>query len=155
TADGEVYDLQLTPDQKNVIVVGSFHSIDGADGTRRIAKISVTDGTVAAGFSPPTPNGTIRDIAYGNGVYYVRGDVTKLGSHGRRMLAALGSDGSDTGDVDFDFEGTLHGGHTKIQAMDLSPDGSTMVLAGNFTSIDGRRRSQLAVVDLAPGSATL
>jgi hypothetical protein len=152
---GQVYDLQLTPDQTHVIVVGNFHDVDAAANTGRIAELSIADGSVVSGFVSPEPNDTVRDIASGNAVYYVSGDFTKMGTHSRRGVAAISSSGADTGDVALDIGGTNGGGQTKVQAMDLSPDASKLVLAGNFDSIDGQHRGQLAVIDLAPGSATL
>jgi hypothetical protein len=46
SADGEVFDLQLTDDEHSLIMVGSFGHVDGEQKTSRVAKISVANGAV-------------------------------------------------------------------------------------------------------------
>jgi hypothetical protein len=151
--DGEIFDLQVTPDEQHVVIVGNFGSVNHARHTSRIAEVSIASGAVSAEFRSPEPNNRIRDIAWANGMYYVSGDFTKMATHARRSVAALDEDGADTGIVHLNFKGTNNGGHTKVQSMDVSPDGTRMVVAGNFATINGLARGQLAVIDLTATTA--
>lgn len=155
TIAGEVHDLQVTPDQAGVVAVGNFSGVNGAKRTAKVALIRFPDGSVDPAFASPAPNDTVRDVAYANGLYYVAGDFTRMGDHARRSVAALGPRGRDTGIVHLNFQGNNNGGQTKSQTMDVSPNGDLMVVGGNFSSVDGVDRGQVAVIDLTPTSATL
>ncbi len=54
------------------------------------------------------------------------------------------------GKYDLDNNG---GGQTNIKRFDVSPDGSRLVAVGNFSSVGGQTRSQVAVLDTS-GAAT-
>jgi hypothetical protein len=42
-----------------------------------------------------------------------------------------------------------------VAKLDVSPNGATLVAVGNFTTVAGQPREQIAILDLAGGSATL
>ena len=155
SANGEVYDLELTPDESAVLVAGSFFKVNGVPHTARIARVSVSDGGLEPGFTSPQPNGLIRDVAAANGKLYIAGAFTTVDGQPRDYLAALNADGSDAGTVDLAIDGVNTSGTTNIRSMDVSPDGSKAVIAGNFSTVDDQPRGQLAVIDLTAGSATL
>jgi hypothetical protein len=153
TADGEVFDLQLADGDQSVIAVGAFAHIDGQSKTRRVAKISVATGAVDHSFTSPIPNRLVRDIVSANGYYYIAGAFSRLAGQPRDYVAALNPDGSDSGAVDIAITGTNNGGATNVRSMDVDSAGSRLVIAGNFASVGGRPRGQLAVLDIS-GSST-
>ena len=51
--------------------------------------------------------------------------------------------------------GAHNGGQTLVHKFDVSPDGSTMVVTGNFTTINGQDRVQIGVMDLTTNPVTL
>jgi hypothetical protein len=155
SVDREVFDLQLTADQQRVLLAGEFSSVGGAPRTAKVAMVNIADGTVAPAFTSPMPNGIVRDVVAANGYYYIAGAFTSLGGHPRSYLAALNSDGSDSGTAALAIAGTNAGGATSIRSMDISPDGSRLVIAGNFASIGGSPRGQLAVLDTTAAATTL
>jgi hypothetical protein len=155
TADGEVFDLLLTDDDKSVIAVGAFAHIDGESKTRRVAKISVADGSVDHSFRSPIPNRLVRDIVAANGYYYIAGAFNRLAGQPRDYIAALNPDGSDSGAVDLTISGTNNGGAINVRSMDVDPAGRRLVIAGNFASVDGRARGQLALLDISGSSTTV
>ena len=57
--------------------------------------------------------------------------------------------------MDFDFEGKQNGGSLRIQRMDVSPDGESLVVIGNFLTVDGQPRAQIAKFDIGTSTATL
>jgi len=155
TVDREVFDLQLTADQQRVLLAGSFSSVEGTPRTAKVAMVKVADGSVAPGFTSPMPNGIVRDVVAANGYYYIAGAFRSLGGHPRSYLAALDSDGSDSGTAALTISGTNAGGATNIRSMDVSPDGSRLVIAGNFATIGRSPRAQLAVLDTSATATTL
>jgi hypothetical protein len=151
----EVFDLQLTPGAQNVILGGGFSSVDGAPKTGKVAEVSVADGGVVAGFVSPMPNGLVRDIVAANGYYYIGGAFTTFGGHPRDYLAALQPNGSDSGTVALDFTGTNNGGSTNVRSIDVDSGGTRLVVAGNFASVNGHPRGQLALVDISSAGSSL
>ena len=57
--------------------------------------------------------------------------------------------GALTSKVDLDFAGLQNGGVGKVIKIEVTPDGNRMLIIGNFTSIDGQPRGQVALIDLA------
>ena len=51
------------------------------------------------------------------------------------------------------FEGTYNGGGTSITRMDLDASGTKLVAVGNFVTVGGQPREQIAVVDTPVGAA--
>lgn len=153
--DGPVFDVEIAPSERAVVIAGNFASVNGKPDTSRVAKIVTATGLVEPSFASPAPNDTVRDLAVVGTRYYIAGDFTKLGTVDRRSVATLNTNGGDTGDTNLDFEGTNNGGQTKVQSMDVSADGTLMVVAGNFATIDGNKRAQLAVLDLTDSQTTL
>jgi hypothetical protein len=155
SADGEVFDLQLTDDEHSLIMVGSFGHVDGEQKTSRVAKISVANGAVDHSFTSPRPNRLVRDVVSANGYFYIAGAFDSLGGQPRDYVAALNPDGTDSGIAALQIDGTNNGGATNVRSIDVDPAGSRLVIAGNFAAIDGAPRGQLAVLDLTASSTTL
>jgi hypothetical protein len=155
SANGEVFDLQLTDDDQSVIVVGAFSRVDDEPKTSRVAKVSVADGSVDHTFISPRPNRLVRDIVAANGYYYIAGAFSSLDDQPRAYVAALNPDGSDSGVVDLQITGTNNGGATNVRSMDVAPAGGRLVVAGNFSEVDGLPRGQVAVIDIDGSSATV
>lgn len=155
SANGEVHDLQVTADQSGVVLAGAFFKVNGVPHTSHLAEVSITDGELVPSFTSPEPNGLVRDIVAASGHYYVAGAFTELGGHPRDYLAALDPDGSDSNTAELDFDGVNASGSTNVRSIDVSPDGSRLVVAGNFASVDGQTRGQLALLDTGAGATTL
>jgi hypothetical protein len=147
-AFGEVFDLQVSANRRGVYVVGDFSSINHHAKTTRVARIKVSSGKVDRAFRSPGVDRAIRDIAYAHGRYYIAGDFTRIGGHARTYVAALNARGRDTNRAKVRFSGTNRNGRTHVTAMDVSAVGNTMVVVGNFMTVDGKRRPQVAVLAL-------
>lgn len=154
-AHGEVFDLQVSRNKAAVYVAGAFTSIGDAKKTGRIARVAIADGAVDKRFTSPGINGTVRDIGYALGRYYLTGDFTKVAHKPRAYLVALNAKGRDTGRAKVSFTGTNRDGRTQVRAMDIAPNGTTMAVAGNFMRVNGKRRPQLAVLHLGKRATTL
>lgn len=152
--DGEVFDLQAMP-AGTVMAGGAFGSVDAVPGTSKLAVLRVETGAVDPHFTSPRPNALVRDIVTARGRYYIAGSFRTLGGHPRSYVAALNPDGSDSGVVDLTITGTNAGGSTHVRSMDVSPDGTRLVIAGNFAAVDGHRRDQVAVLDLRSSETRL
>ncbi|ACY96601.1 PKD domain-containing protein [Thermomonospora curvata] len=153
--NGEVSVLLPASDGQSLYVGGTFTSVGGAS-TSRLVRINATTGQVISSFSVQT-NGRVRDLRLANGRLYVAGDFTHVNGVSRPALAAVNPNtGALLNFLDLNISGTHRGlGVTLVYKMDITPDGSKLVIIGNFNSVAGQTRNQVAMIDLSGEQATL
>lgn len=153
--DGRVEAIAIAPDNQSVYITGSFNTVNGVR-SKSVERIDVTTGASVAGFTVPPMNGVVRDTALHNGRLFIGGQFTTLGGVTRPALATLNPQtGALDGYLDLGVSGVHNGGATSVAKLDIAPDGSRMVLIGNFNAVGGQQRNQIATADLAAGTATL
>jgi chitodextrinase len=148
TLDGVVNALQAAPDGQSVFVGGRFHTVNGQ--TRNVlTELSVSTGAIVPGFTTRVSGGPVADMVVRGTTLYVGGGFTRVNGVTRPYLAAVDA---TTGALDTGLApvitGTFNGGTTSVDGLDVTPDGSSMVVVGNFTAIDGQDRTQIAQFDL-------
>ena len=114
--------------------------------------------TVPATTSPAwQTNGEVRAVVAAGGKVYLGGAFTAVRPPGaasgtnetrRTYLAALDA---STGGLVTSFSHSLNG---IVRALATSPDGSTLYVGGDFTTVDGKPRSRLAAFTVATGALT-
>jgi len=154
----------LDTDGEYVYVGGTFSTVAGVT-ARRVAKLTATGQLVtnAAGASVlRSPNSAVNEVVVHGNRLYVGGSFSTVGgaANPRERLAALNKDtGAVLADVNVPFAGVYDpavGGTTLIKRFDVSSDGRKLVAVGNFSSVGGQPRSQIAVLDLpTSGPATV
>jgi hypothetical protein len=152
--DQKVLALLAAPDG-TVYAGGAFNSVNGLN-RRKIVKLNVTTGQVVTAFQA-NAGGWIHDIGISGNRLFVGGSFTAIRGAPVQGLAALNP---TTGVVDmsylnFTFTDPRVAGSERVQKFDISPDGSRLVVIGNFTRVSGSDRKQIAIFDLGPTSATL
>lgn len=157
TIDREVFDIEVAADQQSVWIVGDFLNVNAAPRTGRIAQLDVDTGAVISTFKSPAPSQRITELVYANGALYVGGVFQRMSSVQQELVAALNpTTGANLGTIGADFDGLWNGGYLSVRDMDITPDGTKMVVTGNFRTINGQVRNQAAMFNLNPGStATL
>jgi hypothetical protein len=106
-------------------------------------------------FDAPRFNKAVRSIERAHGRYYVTGDFSLAEGVPRSGLASLSPTGSLTKHANVRITGVNNGGATKVRTADISPDGSTMVIIGNFAKVSGKPRAQVALLNLTKRTTTL
>jgi uncharacterized repeat protein (TIGR01451 family) len=139
----QVFALALDP-AGPVFVGGAFTSIGGA-ARAGLAKLSASGSGAADANWNPAPNGLVTDMQMGTGALFVAGSFTSVGTQARAGLARLDTGG--TGAADASWNPAPAG---NVFALALGPGGDLFV-GGNFSSIGGAPRSNLA--KLSPGGA--
>jgi hypothetical protein len=145
--DGEVRDIELAPDG-SVLVGGWFTNVNGGPFIGGITKLDPNTGQAVAGYKGHT-NGRVNDIAVVGTTAYIGGTFTKMRQFTRSLLGAITT---TTGDVvqTFDIPVTTAIKNTAhVFKVDVTPDGSRMVILGNFKSVGGQPRDQVAMINLA------
>jgi hypothetical protein len=160
--DGEVRAVTPGPVPGTVYVAGTFTSVSGV-ASKAVALLDTATGQVVPGFVPPAINGAVWSVRLSGGRLIIGGTFTKVGGKAHGGLATLNA---TTGKLDPYLSVQLVGHHNYQplpgyliggvgpRSLDISPDGTRMIVVGNFTSADGLPRDQIAVVDLG-ASATV
>lgn len=152
--DGPVNVVAAGP--AGTVYVGGEFSRIGDQPRLRLAQVALAGGTVVPRFDAREVNGEVRDLRLRRGKLWVAGQFTRIGGRRHRALAALSA---RTGAARRSPEVRLRGqarpglGRTTVAQVDLSPNGRFLALIGNFRSVQGERRVQLAVLDLRHGAA--
>ncbi len=158
---GAVTSLLPGPSPDTVFVGGSFTAVNGKTTVKRLTLLSTLTGEIVASFKPPVVNGLVSDMYVAGGRLYLAGAFTKIGGASRGGLATLNP---TTGAYDPFMDVNLTIRHNEgVQgaavasvggtAIDVSPDGRTAVVIGNFRKADTLDRVQAAVLDLTGSTA--
>lgn len=160
TFDKEVHAVEAAADGQSFYVGGRFNNVNGVkrSGLARVA----LDGTVLQSFDVEV-DWAVYDLALVGNTLYVGGNFNKVfdasGTHNRTGLVAVdattGAVRSWNPSVTDPRSTTRTTGARSIDKLDATPDGSKLVVIGNFSKVDGQTRDQVAMFDLAGGSATL
>ncbi len=152
-----VYKVQEAADGKSVYVAGRFTSAGGVSRPSRLIKVDVATGAVDPTFAPPTISGDIRDLEVVGNRLWVAGKFTHLGSVAQKALGTLNA---TTGKYDSYFTGVMAGLHrttvttdiTNVLQISTNPANTRLMAVGNFTSVNGAARSQIAQFDISGAS---
>ncbi len=157
--NGTVYKVQQTGEANTVYLGGNFSSAAGGS-NRNLLKVNVSNGQKVTSFAPPTVDGQVRDLEVVGNRLFVAGKFTHLGS---RAQKALGSLNATTGAYDSYFTGVMAGWHrdhaahpgdiTNVLAISTNPQNTELTAVGNFTSVNGQARSQIASFDISGGAS--
>jgi len=147
STDGEVNAVVAAADGHSVFAGGSFATVNGLS-ANGLTKLDLATGAPVPGFHSAVTGPGVDDLALRGGRLFVGGPFTALNGVPR---VALGAVDPATGAVDpglnLSFT-TTRPGVVKVSRLDVTPDGTKLVAAGNFTQVAGLDRAQMAVVDL-------
>lgn len=153
--DGEVRTLAAAADGTSVYVGGKFNQVDGQPAAK-LARLDVVTGAKVAGFAPGSIDGPVLDLELAGSRLFVGGNFSKVGSTPRKALAELDpATGAVRTGFSVPISGTAWGGYTGVAKIDTTPDGSRMVIVGNFRTVGGLERVQIAMLDIAGASASV
>jgi WD40-like Beta Propeller Repeat len=147
-----------------VYVGGAFVNVNGTK-AKSLVLLDLNTGLAVKGFKAPSTNGVVNTLALSGSRLFVGGTFTKMGPNVDGGLAALDpSTGAYLSYVGFavatnhNWTSTCVGcakGAVGVQDLSVSPDGTRLVIIGNFKTAAGLARDQVAMVDLGATSATV
>lgn len=148
-----VYKVLPAADGTSVYVAGGFGSAAGMPMPGRLFKVDVATGSVDPNFTAPTISGDIRDLELVGNHLFVAGKFTHINGV---VQQALGTVFADTGKRDPYFDAVLAGLHrtthpedlTNVLQISVNKQNTQLMAVGNFTSVDGQARSQIAMFDI-------
>lgn len=156
--NGEVNSIALSPNCSTAYLGGKFTAV-GAVKVSNLAAVRVSTGAVLTTFGH-TSNGMVNTLTFVNNgsVLLAGGGFTAVNGTARGYYASLSpSTGKVTNYLSLAVAGQLPGnsGGTMVYNQQVSASGSRLLFEGDFTTIAGKPRLQLAEVDLGATSATL
>ena len=150
--NGTVYKVLPAADGQSVYVAGAFNSAAGAAMPGHLFKINVSTGALDPAFTAPTISGDIRDLDLVGNHLFIGGKFTHIYGIAQQ---ALGTVYADTGKRDPYFNAVLAGTHnnnagaiTNVLQLSVNKQNTELVAVGNFTTVDGQARSQIAQFDI-------
>lgn len=153
--NSSVRKIVAAPDGQSVYVGGQFGTLNGAS-VPKVVKLNVSNGARITAFNTGSINAVVHDMKLVGNRLYIAGDFGSIKGTARTNLAAVDpTTGALSPSVNINFAGTHYGGNTFVHKFDVSPDGNTMVVTGNFRTMDGLDRVQVGMIDLSTGSATV
>jgi PKD repeat protein len=146
-ANAQIRAVAASPDGTRVYVGGNFTTIAGQT-RNRIAAFDTATGALVASFNPGT-NSQVRALVATNTTVYAGGIFTSAGGQARTRLAAF----SAANGAVLPWNPSADNG--SVSALTLSPDGTQVVVGGNFTTFNGSGNPGygLARVDATTGAS--
>ena len=154
----------LTTDGTYIYVGGSFSSVGGNTAIKRVVKLTAS-GSVVSAFNA-VPNKGVNEVVVRDNRLYLGGSFTSVKSGtsaavSRLAFAAVDSTtGAVLSGVNVPFTGVYDpnnggGGTTNIKRFDVTPDGSRLIAIGNFSTVGGQPRAQVAMLDTSGATTTV
>ncbi|MBQ1010105.1 hypothetical protein KBX53_03915 [Micromonospora sp. M51] len=152
--DGAVNTLIAGPGG-TLIVGGAFKNVNGVS-RKNLVALNPSTGAIIDSWVGRSDGGTVRDLALSGNWLYVAGAFNWLNGTAHVGLGRLNA---TTGAIDpsFSIDATVgrHSTTSYVWAIDVAPDGDTLVVGGNFTLVNGLPRNQMALVDVSGTPAVL
>ena len=151
---GTVEALAPGPDGSSVYVGGSFSRVNGSGAYARFVRVSAATGSTVTSFKP-APNDQVLDLVRHGSDLYAAGEFTTVGGAARSGLARL-DETTGKADPALDLPFTRPwvpwpGARApmRVWRIDVTPDGSKLLAAGNFRRVGGDPRDQIAILDVS------
>lgn len=144
--DNSVRTIALSSSGLGIYVGGSFVMLAGTD-RNRIAAINTANGRLVTTFDPDA-NNVVKTLALKSdgSVLFLGGQFTTVDGTARNRLAAVNTnDGSLVSGFDPNSGG-------EVQSLAITGDDTILYLGGDFTTVGGTTRNNLAAVSTSNGS---
>jgi hypothetical protein len=149
--NGTVQTIALSPDCATAYLGGRFTSVHGTKATNLVA-VNTSTGAVRTGFAR-NAGGKVNTLQYTSRGLLVGGVFTTINGVARSRFASLNpATGAVTSYANLSFSGTYPQTTTKVYNSQLSHAGTRLLIEGVFTSIAGKARRQVAILDLGATS---
>lgn len=144
--NGQVLALAASPDGTRIYATGDFTTANGLN-RYRLAAFNAANGAVLTNFTPGLDYRGKAIVATADTVY-VGGAFNATSTYTRTKLAAF----SAANGVVKPWAPAVSGGGNQVAALALTPDGSKIIVGGNFTSLAGSSALGLGAVDAVTGA---
>lgn len=156
--DGDVKIVIPGPTANTAYLGGAFKTVNGV-ASKALALVDVTTGALVPGWNSPYLNGQVDDMALigeelvaGGSFTFAGGGENKSTRLGLASFDARSGQLTDWMTVALEEHHNFNGSGARapvgVEDFDVSPDGSRMVVIGNFRRAGGLERRQIALLDI-------
>ena len=155
-ANSTVRALVAAEDGQSVYVGGQFSTIGGGTAFK-VARLDADTGQRVPGFNAGQIDALVYDMELVNGRLFIAGQFSTVGGQPRFGLAELSpTTGAVRAGVNVPFTGTHRGtGSTLIREIAVTPNADRLVAIGNFSTVGGHSRNQLAMLNISGTTAAV
>jgi hypothetical protein len=161
--DGGITGLAASADGSSLYVSGMFLSVQSSGGgstlvRKGLAKISTATGAVDPAFDAKICQGggscRVNDVQLlGGQSLWVAGDFNHVAGQAKSAVASVSpTSGALTSSMNLAVSGHAVGAATKVNKIRVSPGGDQALLLGDFSSVGGKTRLAVAMVDVNPAT---
>ncbi|MGC4806590.1 hypothetical protein [Micromonospora sp. DT233] len=160
--DGDVLDVLAGPTAGTVFLAGKFNTVNGTT-RRKLALVNLSTGSLVTSFPNLAFNGLVNDVARVGSRLLVGGTFTTVNGKARGGLVSVNA---TTGAIDEYLTAKLTEHHNYdgvagatagigAEKLAVSPDGTQLVVIGNFKKANGAKHDQVVRLALGSTSATV
>lgn len=143
--NGQVRQVEASPDGSRLYIVGDFTTVNGTT-RNRVAAFDLPSGTLST-FNPNS-NGVTSGVAATNDTVYLTGTFGRISGNDRAGAAAFTRSGTI-----LPWAPVLEGRQGRV--VTVSPDGSRVVLGGNFQTLNGSSNPGYGLAMVSASDASL
>lgn len=153
--DGQVNTVLAAADGTSVYVGGAFANRNGSPSSH-LVRLQVSNGQPVAGFNAKVPE-TVMDLDRLGDRLFVAGHFFRVNGNLQPKLAEVNANtGAFVPSISAALEGTHHGvGTTHVANIDVSADGRWLLASGNFATVNGAERHQIALFSVGSPTVSL
>ncbi|GAB7051344.1 hypothetical protein JCM9534A_64700 [Catenuloplanes indicus JCM 9534] len=153
--DGAVNSLAVNP-EGDLVVGGAFRNVNGVE-RRNLVAVDPQTGATVGDWVGRSDGGVVRTMKLLGDDLYVGGAFNWLNGVERHGLARIDA---SSGAIDTGFVVHATGGRNNaapyVWTVDVTPNGATLIMGGNFTLVNGLSRNQIALIEMdAAGTPTV
>jgi len=145
--DDAVETLAVSPNGK-LIVGGNFVTVNGV-ARKNLVELDPTTGATVAGWTGVADGGVVRRAIVKDNYLYLAGAFHYVDGAAHSLLARVNA---TTGAIDSTFKidaSVARASSELVWALAVSPDGKTVVAAGNFKIVNKLAREQVVMIDVS------
>ncbi len=143
-ANGQVYDVDVSPNGQYLYVAGSFTTI-GGQARQRIARLNLPSGTVDTAWSA-NANSIVATVISDNNSVYIGGDFTTVKGTARQRIAKLNS---TNGNVVTAFNASAD---KRVAESALGPNSNRLIIGGEVDVVNGLPQAGVASLNPTTGA---
>ncbi len=144
--NGPLFVVTPSADGSRLFIGGDFTAVGGNTTYKRLAAVNAGTGALDTGFNPGAVYLVVRDLVVQGSNLWLAGEFTKVNNINRTRVAAVDSTTGALSPV------VPAGPNGTVRALNVSPDGVSLYLGGEFTRVGTTNINGFAAINTSTGA---